>query len=120
MPWQEVSTVSLRQEFVTLVQQGTVSISELCRRYGVSRKTGYKWVGRYRHAGVTGLTDRSRRPHRSPRQTAPALEAALVTLRRHHPTWGARKLRRRLQTLDRKSTRLNSSHIQKSRMPSSA
>ena len=101
MPWQEVSTVSLRQEFVTLVQQGTVSISELCRRYGVSRKTGYKWVGRYRRAGVTGLTDRSRRPHRSPRQTAPALEAALVTLRRHHPTWGARKLRRRLQTLGR-------------------
>jgi len=42
MPWQEVSTVSLRQEFITLVQQKTVSVSELCRRYGVSRKTGYK------------------------------------------------------------------------------
>ncbi len=101
MPWQEVSTVSLRQEFITLVQQGVVSVSELCRRYGVSRKTGYKWVVRYRHDGAAGLTDRGRRPHRSPRQTAPALEAGLVALRRHHPTWGARKLRRRLQVLGR-------------------
>ena len=64
MPWQEVSTVSLRQEFVPLVQQGVVSVSELCRRYGVSRKTGYKWAARYRRDGAAGLTDRSRRPAR--------------------------------------------------------
>ena len=101
MPWQEVSTVSLRQEFVTLVQQGTVSISELCRRYGVSRKTGYKWLQRARTEGAAGLTDRSRCPHRSPCQSAPIVEAAVVALRRQHPTWGARKLRRRLQTLGR-------------------
>ena len=101
MPWQEVSTMSLRQEFITMVQHGTVRVSELCRRYGVSRKTGYKWLQRYRDEGTAGLTDRSRRPHRRPRQTAPALEAALVALRQQHPTWGARKLRRRLQTLGR-------------------
>ena len=60
MPWQEVSTVSLRQEFITMVQQKTVSVSELCRRYGVSRKTGYKWFTRYRRKGPAGLPDRSR------------------------------------------------------------
>ena len=99
MPWQEVSTVSLRQEFMTLVQQRTVSVSELCRRYGVSRKTGYKWLGRYRREGPAGLPDRSRRPHQSPGRTPAGLEAALVTLRQQHPAWGARKLRRRVQTL---------------------
>lgn len=99
MPWQEVSTVSLRQEFITLVQYGTVSVSELCRRYGVSRKTGYKWLGRYRREGPAGLPDRSRRPHQYPGRTPAGLEAALVTLRQQHPAWGARKLRRRLQTL---------------------
>lgn len=101
MPWQEVSTVSLRQEFVTMVQHGTVNISELCRRYGVSRKTGYKWLGRYRREGPAGLPDRSRRPHQYPGQTPAGLEAALVALRQQHPAWGARKLRRRLQTLGR-------------------
>jgi transposase InsO family protein len=99
MPWQEVSTVSLRQEFITLVQQKSVSVSELCRRYGVSRKTGYKWLGRYRREGPAGLPDRSRRPHQAPGRTPASLEAALVALRHEHPAWGARKLRRRLQTL---------------------
>lgn len=101
MPWQEVSTVSLRQEFITVVQHGTVSVSELCRRYGVSRKTGYKWLGRYRREGPAGLPDRSRRPHQYPGRTPAGLEAALVALRQQHPAWGARKLRRRLQTLGR-------------------
>ena len=99
MPWQEVSTVSLRQEFITMVQQKTVSVSELCRRYGVSRKTGYKWFTRYRREGPAGLPDRSRRPHQAPGRTPAAREAALVALRHEHPAWGARKLRRRLQTL---------------------
>ncbi len=101
MPWQEVSTMSLRQEFITLVQHETVSMSELCRRYGVSRKTGYKWPGRSRREGPAGLSDRARRPRQSPRRTPADLEVALVALRQQHPAWGARKLRRRLQTLGR-------------------
>lgn len=99
MPWKSVSTMSLREEFVTLVQQSAVSVSELCRRFRVSRKTGYKWLARYRGEGAAGLRDRPRRPRRSPRQTAPAVEGAVVALRRDHPRWGARKLRHRLQTL---------------------
>ena len=98
MPWQEVSTVSLRQEFITLVQQGVVSLSELCRRYGISRKTGYRWLGRSRHEGGSGLTNRSSRRHGSPRSTAFALEAAVVTLRREHPAWGARLPRHPLRS----------------------
>ncbi len=66
MPWQEASTVSLRREFVTMVQQGTVSVSELCRRYGVSRKTGYKWLQRYRDEGPGGVADRRVSPTAEP------------------------------------------------------
>jgi transposase InsO family protein len=97
MPWQEVSTMSLRQEFITMVQHGTVPFSELCRRFQVSRKTGYKWLARFTADGEAGLTDRSRRPHSSPRRTPVAMEAAVVAVRDTHPAWGGRKLRRRLQ-----------------------
>jgi transposase InsO family protein len=97
MPWQEVSTMSLRQEFITMVQHGTVPFSELCRRFQVSRKTGYKWLARLTAHGTAGLADRSRRPHGSPRRTPVEVEAAVVALRDTHPAWGGRKLRRRLQ-----------------------
>lgn len=99
MPWQEVSTVSLRQEFVTMVQHGPVNISELCRRFRVSRKTGYKWLARCAAEGAAGLADRSRRPRGSPTRTPVEMEAAVVALRDAHPAWGGRKLRRRLDDL---------------------
>ena len=99
MPWRASTTVSLRQELVQFAGRQTVCLSELCRRYGISRKTGYKWLRRFQTAGPAGLVDRSRRPHRSVGQTPPPLEAAVVALRQAHPAWGARKLRRRLQTL---------------------
>jgi len=97
MPWQEVSTMSLRQEFITMVQHGTIPVSELCRRFRVSRKTGYKWLARLTAEGEAGLADRSRRPQHSPRRTPVEMEAAVVALRETHPAWGGRKLRRRLQ-----------------------
>jgi transposase InsO family protein len=99
MPWQEVSTVSLRQEFCALAAREDANVSELCRRCGVSRKTGYKWLRRYRAEGEAGLADRSRRPRATPRQTAPAMTEAVLALRDAHPTWGGRKLERRLQDL---------------------
>ena len=99
MPWRARTSVSLRQEFVQFAARQTVPLSELCRRYGISRKTGYKWLRRYQQAGPAGLSDRSRRPHRPVGQTAPPLEAAVVALRQAHPAWGARKLRHRLHTL---------------------
>lgn len=97
MPWREVDTMSLRLEFVTLAKSGEVSFAELCRRFGVSRKTGYKWCVRYEEADEAGLRDRPRRPHCSPRRTPAEMEAAVLALRRQHPRWGGRKLRRVLQ-----------------------
>jgi transposase InsO family protein len=97
MPWKEVSTMSLRLEFVTLAQHQAGNFRELCRRFGISAKTGYKWRRRFREAGSAALADLSRRPHHSPDRTAAALEQAVVELRRQHPAWGGRKLRARLR-----------------------
>ncbi len=87
--------MALRQEFVTMVQQDTVTVSEVCRRFRVSHKTGYKWLARLTAEGAAGLTDHSRWPHGSPWWTRVAMETAVVALRDAHPTWGGRKRRRR-------------------------
>lgn len=98
MPWEAVTTMSLRKEFVTMVMAETLSFSELCRRFNISRKTGYKWLHRYRAEGEAGLLDRSRRPHTIARQIAPAVEKEIVSLRKTCH-WGARKIQRRLRDL---------------------
>lgn len=93
MPWQEIRTVDLRAEFIELSHSGTVPFSELCRRYSISRKTGYKWLHRYEEQGIAGLHDQSRRPLQQPAHTSPELEALIVACRDRYPDWGARKLR---------------------------
>lgn len=92
MPWQEIGTVDLRTEFVQLSRSGAVSFSELCRRYSISRKTGYKWLQRYEASGVAGLHDQSRRPLEQPARTPPEVEALIVACRDRYPYWGGRKL----------------------------
>ena len=99
MPWQEVSTMSLRQEFVQLAQQPDANVSQLCRRFGISRKTAYKWLARFADDGPAGLADHSRRPHATPYRTAATIEARILTLRDQHPCWGPRKLAARLAAL---------------------
>ena len=99
MPWQEVSTMSLRKELIMLAHQDGANMSELCRRFGISRKTAYKWWQRYHVAGAQGLHDRSRRPQHSPQRTAAALERLVIKMRDAHPAWGGRKLKRRLEDL---------------------
>ena len=94
MPWLEVSLMSNRVEFVRLASGEGGNVSELCRRFGISRKTGYKWLARDR-AGA-GLEDASRRPRSSPSRSPAAVEASVLALRAEHPSWGGRKLRRRL------------------------
>ena len=98
MPWGVVSLMSLRQEFVELSEKKTVSFTQLCRRYQISRKTGYKWLSRYRKQGSEGLADRSRRPKRSPAKLSKTTERTVLDLRQRHPRWGARKIRRLLKT----------------------
>lgn len=97
MSWKVETTVVVRREFVELCSVEGSNVSELCRRFGVSRKTGYKWLARYREGGAPGLEDQSRRPLHSPSQTEPVMASQVIALRAAHPAWGGRKLRRRLE-----------------------
>lgn len=99
MPWQESTRMSLRLEVCILANRPEVVMSALCRQYGISRKTGYKWLARYRTEGDPGVAERSRRPQTMPHQTPVAIEQQVLDLRTEHPTWGGRKLERRLQDL---------------------
>ena len=99
MPWNEVSTVSLPLEFVHLASQEGANMRQLCRRFAVSPKTGYKWLTRFRAGGTAGLEDDSRRPTHSPRRTPESLEQQILKLHVEHPAWGGRKLRARLLAL---------------------
>ena len=92
MPWRECSTMTLRQEFLALAQQPGSNFSQLCRRFGVSRKTGYKWRRRYREKGPAGMADRSRRPRHSPRRTELMIEEQVLAVRDQYG-WGARKIK---------------------------
>lgn len=98
MPWQEVDTVSLRGEFVMLAKQPGANMAELCRRFQISRKTGYKMLRRHAAGGIESLEDRSRRPLGSPLRTPGEIEAQVVKLR-CELHWGGRKLRRQLVKL---------------------
>jgi transposase InsO family protein len=84
-------------EFVALAAQAGANMSELCRRFGISRKTGYKWLSRYERQGQTGLEPLSRRPRHTPGRTPEALEAQVLALRRLHSAWGGRKISHVLQ-----------------------
>jgi len=95
VPWQEVSTVQLREEFIALAEQDGANVRQLCKRYGISPSTAYKWLGRHRKGEA--LSDRSRRPHASPERSEEALERAILAVRDAHPAWGARKIKHRLE-----------------------
>jgi len=96
MPWEPVTVEQQRREFVMFAQQGRVPFQDLCRRFGISPRIGYKWCHRYAEAGEAGLRDHSRRPHRRRPQLPAATQQAIVALRQAHPCWGARKIRRLL------------------------
>ena len=92
MPWLEVSPMDEKARFVSDARSGRHSFSELCRRYGISRKTGYKWLRRATNGGTSALSDRSRRPRSTADSTTPQVVQALLKTRARHPTWGAKKL----------------------------
>lgn len=96
MSQQRVS-LAVRQEFVLLANQARIAMRTLCHRYGLSAKTGYQWLKRFRAGGLDALAERGHRPHRSPRRTATALEEVIVAVRDDHPAWGGRKIRAYLQ-----------------------
>ena len=92
MPWSPTTSMDQKTKFIADHLRGTFSISELCTSYGISRKTGYKWIDRYLHEGPAGLEDQSRKPYTAPNATPQHVVEALLEVRGHHPTWGAGKL----------------------------
>src|SRR5208282_490411 len=93
MPWRELSIMDQREEFVRLALAPGANRSEVCRRFGISRDKGYKWLKRYRGEGRAGLADRSRRPHASPLHSAAATEAEVLRIRAgSNDAWGGRKI----------------------------
>jgi putative transposase len=96
MPWRKVSIMEQRQEFVALALNEDSNRRELCRRFGISPQTAYKWLARCA-AGDEVLADRSRRPHRSPLRSGACIEAPVLAIRDAHPAWGARKIARCLE-----------------------
>lgn len=92
MPWRETNPMDQKMQFIADYLRQTLDMSELCAAYGISRKTGYKWIERYLEHGPPGLEDQSRRPDSSPRQTPAEIVDALLEVRQRHPSWGAKKL----------------------------
>src|SRR5258706_2028828 len=100
MPWITQTTMSQRHEFVLLASETGINFRQLCRRFRISAKTGYKWLKRFRAGGMAALGDQSRRPRSSPHTCAAELVGKVIAVRKEHPTWGGRKLRRRLRDLN--------------------
>jgi transposase InsO family protein len=97
MPWKKATHMSQRTEFVAQAKLTGANMSALCRAFGISRKTGYKWLKREQALGPEGLADQTRRPRNSPKQTDSAIEARVLEVRQEHKAWGGRKIRRVLQ-----------------------
>lgn len=101
MPWKAKSPMDLRKEFIQRLAAGE-RITDLCREYGISRKTGGKFKKRFEQYGVAGLADQSRAPRVIPHKTPPEVEEVIIAERKQHPTWGPRKLK---ETLERRLER---------------
>jgi transposase InsO family protein len=99
MPFREVCRMGERLEFVVLASVEGCNLRGLCRRFGVSPTTGYKWLERWRAEGASGLRELARRPRHSPWRSAVATEDAVLSIRAAHPAWGGRKIARRLKDL---------------------
>jgi transposase InsO family protein len=97
MPWKEATTMSERKAFIAKALEEGANFSAVCQEFGISRKTGYKWLKRYREEGLAGLQDQSRRPHHSPNRIPPEVEQVVVEARQAHPAWGGQKLKRWLE-----------------------
>ena len=92
MPWRERLPMDERVQFISDYQRQLFTMTEICDRYGVSRKTGYKWIARYAADGAAGLVVRSSRPQHSPQATASPVVTAIVALRKRYPSWGGKKI----------------------------
>lgn len=92
MAWGTVDVKEQRVRFVVSAKRGDKGMRALCEEFSISRPTGYEWLRRYTASGIAGVVEKSRRPRKSPTQTAPEIEDRVEELRRQRPDWGARKL----------------------------
>lgn len=95
MPWKECSVMDERTKFIAKLLEGE-SMSEVCRGFGISRKTGYKIWKRYQEVGLEGLSDRSRRPYQQKNELPIQLQCLILRIKKEKPHWGAIKIRERL------------------------
>jgi transposase len=98
MPWVTNTVIEARRDFVTLAKSPGTNVRALCRKFGVSPKTAYKMLKRFRARGDQGLQDLSRRPLRSPSKLPELVEKAVSSVRAIHPQWGGRRIARELRT----------------------
>ena len=96
MPWEKKTVMEEREAFVAAVRAGEDSVSALCRKYGISRKTGYKWLNR--EAMGQQLCDQSRCPHRQPSKTDRETEQLILAVRMNHPAWGGKMIKSVLES----------------------
>ena len=96
MPWKQTDAMTERVKLISEYLSGDWGVTDLAGRYGVSRKSVYKWIGRYRERGWEGLEDDSRAPHHQARAIGIEIEAAILGLKERWPNWGAPKLRHKL------------------------
>ncbi|QOZ35931.1 IS630 family transposase [Bradyrhizobium sp. CCBAU 53421] len=99
MSWKSNTLLEARSEFVQLALAPNANIQSLCRNFNISRQTGYRTLERYRIAGARGLESQSRRPHHTPHRCPRPIEAAVLTVRADHPTWGGRKIAFHLRSM---------------------
>ena len=92
MPWKETCVMDERLSFVRIYLRRTMSLTELCEDFGISRKTGYKWIERYKVEGLAGLEDRCRTPHSHPARLSDEALLRYTALKREKPHWGPKKL----------------------------
>lgn len=93
MPWEERKIVERRMKFVMEVEESENNMTDLCEQFGISRKTGYKWLGRYLMEGPRGLEDKSREHHSHPATIVEEIVEMILEARRVHSTWGPKKLK---------------------------
>ena len=99
MPWTETCVMEQRTKFIIDVLEGSYSMTELCEYYGISRKSGYKWIQRYEQGGFDAIRDLSRAPHRHPHEMSHQVKESILAIKERFPKWGAPKIRSRLERI---------------------
>ena len=99
MAWEIVSVMEQRIDFVLEALRGDCFIKDLCRKYDISRNTGYKWINRFKEKGIEGLEDRSTRPHTCPHETSFEWKRRIVEVKMKYLAWGPKKIRPELEKL---------------------